>query len=101
MEGDGGCRNDFECKLAIGCLAFSDLIIIQIPHHVQHVMSSESTLILSGAIPALELFMTKWEKIIEKNTSLKEYVKPGLECAYKYYDRMDRTWAYIIAMGKY
>jgi hypothetical protein len=63
-------------------------------------MSSESTPILSGAIPAFEMFMTKWELVMEKNDKLKKYIKPGLECAYKYYGRMDRTNAYIISMCK-
>jgi hypothetical protein len=63
-------------------------------------MSSESTPILSGAIPAFEMFMTKWEVVMEKNDKLEKYIKPGLECAYNYYGRMDRTRAYIIAMRK-
>jgi hypothetical protein len=62
-------------------------------------MSGERTPILSGAIPAFEMFMTKWEKINQEHPNLKRLVWPGLEWAYKYYGRMDRTRAYIIAMG--
>jgi hypothetical protein len=63
-------------------------------------MSSESTPILSGAIPAFEMFMTKWESFLKIGT-LKPYVKPALECAYGYYGRMDRTRAYVVSMCKY
>jgi hypothetical protein len=63
-------------------------------------MFFESTPILSGAIPAFKLFMTQWEIIMENHDDLKKYIKPGLDCTYKYYGRMDHTKAYIIAMRK-
>lgn len=72
----------------------------QIPHTVQQVMSGERTPVLSGAIPAFEMFMTKWEKIACDFPQLKPLVEPGLEWAYRYYGRMDRTRAYIVAMCK-
>jgi hypothetical protein len=61
-------------------------------------MSGESMPILSGAIPAFETFMSMWEKIVEDHPALKPIVDPGLQWAYTYYGRMDRTRAYIIAM---
>jgi len=60
-------------------------------------MSSERTPILSGAIPAFEMFMTKWEKIANIE-HLKPLVEPGLEWATRYYRRMDDTRAYVISM---
>jgi hypothetical protein len=63
-------------------------------------MSGETTPILSGAIPAFEIFMTKWEKIKKGAMCLKPLVEAGLEKAFKYYDRMDGTKAYAIAMCK-
>lgn len=63
-------------------------------------MSAEKTPILSGAIPAFEMFMSRWEKLGREHPHLKPLIKPGLEWAYKYYGRMDRTRAYIIAMRK-
>lgn len=63
-------------------------------------MSSEQIPILSGAIPAFETFMSKWEKLMKDHSRLRPLVKPGLESAYGYYARMDRTRAYIIAMCK-
>lgn len=63
-------------------------------------MSAENTPILSGAIPAFETFMSSWEKLGREHRRLKPLIKPGLEWAYKYYGRMDRTRAYIIAMRK-
>jgi hypothetical protein len=62
-------------------------------------MSGESTPTLSGAIPVFETFMTKWEKLA-KNPRSKPIVDAGLEWAYKYYERMDRTKAYVVAMCK-
>ena len=34
---------------------------VQIPHKVQVIMSFETTLVLSGTIPAFEMFMSSWE----------------------------------------
>jgi hypothetical protein len=62
-------------------------------------MSGESTQILSGAIPTFESFMTKWEKLAI-NPRLKPIVNAGLEWAYKYYELMDHTKAYVVAMCK-
>ena len=73
----------------------------QIPHTVQHTMSGESTPILCGTIPAFEVFMTTWEKAANTHPNLKKYIKPGLDWAIMYYDRMDLTGAYIITMHKF
>ena len=61
-------------------------------------MSSERTPILSGTIPAFELFMTAWEELGEKHPRLARWTKVGVEWAVKYYSKMDQTWAYVIAM---
>jgi hypothetical protein len=76
------------------------LIQQQFPHRVQQIMSGENTPILAGAIPAFEMFMTGWEKAAEDHTHLANLIQPGLDWAYLYYGRMDRTRAYIIAMCK-
>jgi hypothetical protein len=60
-------------------------------------MSGETTPLLSGAIPAFEMFMTRWETMSQR-AELKSIIAPGLEWATRYYGRMDRTCAYIIAM---
>jgi hypothetical protein len=66
-------------------------------------MSSESTPMMSGAIPAYEQFMTVWEAI--RNTcdqpAMKSWVQVGLDRATEYYNRMDHTRAYIIAMSEF
>ena len=69
----------------------------QVPHCVQQMMSGETTPILSGAIPAFELFISKWEQL---STDFPRLIASGLEWATIYYIRMDRTRAYIIAMRK-
>lgn len=61
-------------------------------------MSGERTPILCGAIPAFEMFMTTWEDMVEKHRNLKQLIQPGLNVAYEYYNRMDRTRAYAITM---
>jgi hypothetical protein len=63
-------------------------------------MSGESSPLLSGAIPAFEMFMTHWEKLKEEKPHLAQFIDKGLDSAYKYYKRMDRTDAYIVAMRK-
>jgi len=70
----------------------------QVPHVVQQVMSGESTPILSGAIPSFEIFMTRWERIIQDHPRLTWLIQPGLNWAYSYYARMDRTRAYFVAI---
>ena len=67
---------------------------------VQQAMSKESTPVLCCAIPAFEMFMTRWEKILQDHPGLEKYIKPGLDWAYRYYGRMDRTRAYVITMCK-
>lgn len=73
------------------------VFLCQAPHQVQQIMSGETTPLLSGAIPAFETFMTRWENMSQV-ANLKSIIAPGLEWAAKYYGRMDRTRAYIIAM---
>jgi hypothetical protein len=68
------------------------------PHLVQQLMSSESTPILSGAIPAFETFMTQWERIREHHVETRHWVDVGLSWAATYYSRMDLTQAYVVAM---
>lgn len=53
---------------------------------------------LSGAIPAFEMFMTRWEKLAKEHPTLEQTVRAGLDWAYKYYKRMDGTKAYVVAM---
>lgn len=61
-------------------------------------MSKSSTPVLSGVIPSFEMFMTRWEELLQKNLYLKPIMTPGLDVAYKYYNQMDRTTSYVIAM---
>jgi len=72
--------------------------ILAVPHAAQQTMSKESTPILSGSIPAFEMFMSSWEQLAEKIPRLKPFINEGLKWAFKYYERMDRTDAYVVAM---
>ncbi len=70
----------------------------QVPHTVQQIMSAESMPVLSGAVPSFEIFMTRWEKLRTKFPKLKPWVDVSLQWAEKYYNRMDDTDAYVVAM---
>jgi hypothetical protein len=73
----------------------------QFPHQTQQVMSAENTPILCGAIPSFETFMSAWERFTKgHHARLKTFTQPGLDCAYKYYARMDHTRAYVVTMCK-
>jgi hypothetical protein len=61
-------------------------------------MSAHAMPVLSGAIPSFELFMTKWEQLGEHFENLRPWTDVGLKWARKYYNRMDDTRAYIIAI---
>jgi hypothetical protein len=61
-------------------------------------MSREETPVLSGSLPAFEMFMSSWEMLADKHERLKPLIDIGLVWAKKYYCRMDNTRAYVIAM---
>lgn len=63
-------------------------------------MAKEATPVLSGAIPSLELFMSKWESLAECHQRLQSFIEAGLVKAREYYAKMDLTRAYVIAMGE-
>jgi hypothetical protein len=62
------------------------------------VMSSETTPVLSGAIPAFEMFMSTWEDLAEQHPRLLPWIDIGMDKAKEYYGRMDHTAAYIMLM---
>jgi hypothetical protein len=64
-------------------------------------MSAEQTPILSGSIPAFEMFMMAWEQLGEKHPRLARWTDIGIEWAKKYYLKMDKTNAYVIAMCEF
>jgi hypothetical protein len=61
-------------------------------------MSKQKTPVLAGVIPTFERFMTSWEALAGKNPNLRGAITIGLSFATKYYNKMDATKAYIIAM---
>ena len=61
-------------------------------------MSAERTPSLSGAIPCFELFMTTWEHLRDNEPRLAPYITAGIDCATKYYRKMDETHAYVVSM---
>jgi hypothetical protein len=67
-------------------------------------MSAENTPILSGAIPAFELFMSSWKSMVAERElqaeNVAQFIRPGLDVAAKYYNRFGDTDAYIVSMCK-
>ncbi|KAF8587220.1 hypothetical protein K439DRAFT_1338861, partial [Ramaria rubella] len=74
--------------------------ILEQPHAVQQAMSKQLMPLLSGTLPSLEIFMSWWEQIHDTKQHLAPFIQPGLDKASKYYNCMDDSLAYIIAMGK-
>ncbi|KAF9236569.1 hypothetical protein BU15DRAFT_31483, partial [Melanogaster broomeanus] len=73
-------------------------VILDVPHFIQQQMSSESRPVLSCTIPCFKLFMTIWEKHARANKHIAPFINVGLHWANIYYNRMDNTTAYIVAM---
>lgn len=53
---------------------------------------------LGLAVPYFELFMTGWEELQDNEPRLRPWLDVGLRWATKYYNRMDDTIAYVVAM---
>ena len=63
-------------------------------------MSAEHTPVLSSAIPLIEMFMSEWEELGDDYPHLQRWTDAGLKSAKKYYNHMDYSKAYAIAMCK-
>jgi hypothetical protein len=64
-------------------------------------MSAEKVPTLSGAMPSFEMFMTAWENFSEKDARLSKWTSVGVGKAVEYYNKMDETHAYVIAMCEF
>ncbi|EDR00032.1 uncharacterized protein LACBIDRAFT_334520 [Laccaria bicolor S238N-H82] len=73
-------------------------IVLGVPHQVQTLMSKERTPVLSGAIPAFEMFMMAWEQLGRDHPRLARWTDISIQWATTYYKKMDDSPAYIIAM---
>lgn len=63
-------------------------------------MTAEELPLLSGALPAMERFVARWERMQEKYSSLAPAIEEGLKKVSEYYDKSYSNPAYAIAMGK-
>lgn len=61
-------------------------------------MSGEKNPLLSGAVPAFEMFMSAWEDLARNHPRLEAWIEGGLQWAKEYYNKFDDTKAYVIAM---
>jgi hypothetical protein len=64
-------------------------------------MSKQKTPVLAGAIPSLERMMSRLERLAKKHPELRVPINRGLKFAVKYYERMDYTDAYVVAMCEF
>lgn len=63
-------------------------------------MSSQRTPVLADVIPAIERLMTAWDVVSLSQPHLAKFVDAGLKKLREGYDKMDRTRAYVIALGE-
>lgn len=63
-------------------------------------MFRQSMPILSGAILTFKMYMSKWEKLANDHSHMKSIIQEGLNWVYKYYNQMDNTKVYVVAMCK-
>ncbi|KAG1782087.1 ribonuclease H-like domain-containing protein [Suillus placidus] len=73
-------------------------VILEAPHATQQKLSSESTPLLSHAVPTFEELINGWESIGLHVPHCKPIIDIGLILASKYTDRMGATHAYSVAM---
>lgn len=72
--------------------------IYQVPRYAQKIMSSESTPLLSGAVPAFQDIISLWRKNTGEAPYLAPFIEIGLAWTDRYTNRMDKTMAYAVAM---
>ena len=63
-------------------------------------MSKQVTPLLSSVIPSLEMFMSWWEHMWDSKQHLARFIQPRLDKASKYYNCMDDTPTYILAIDR-
>ena len=54
---------------------------------------------LCYSIPSFEKLITTWERLAKHSARLNPFIKVGLAKAEEYYAKMDRSSAYLVAMG--
>lgn len=66
-------------------------------------MCKETMLLLGGAIPSFEMFLAQWKRLslAPSHPQLSPFISLGLEWAKRYYNRFDRSKAYLFAMCTY
>ena len=67
---------------------------------VQQTLCAEKTPTLGNVVPQFELFMSSLEVLGSQSEELRPITDVGIKWATKYYQRMDDSWAYAIAMCK-
>ncbi|KAI0056879.1 hypothetical protein BV25DRAFT_1772038, partial [Artomyces pyxidatus] len=73
-------------------------LILEAPSTVQQLLSGQATPTLSLAVPAMEVFLTGWERLVAQRPHYRRFLDSALEIGRQYYTRMDDTDAYVMSM---
>ena len=62
-------------------------------------MACDRTPLLAGFIPTMEMVMTAWENMMERN-ELKQYISAAHQVLVQYYKKIDESPLYTTAMSE-
>ena len=77
------------------------LTYFKIPYSFQHCLSSQRTPVLADTLPAIERLMKAWEALAISQPHLAKFINAGLQKLHEGYNKMDLTWAYVMALGEF
>ena len=74
--------------------------VLEVPHTVQELLSSEHTPTLAMALPAYELLCNKWKQLQSTIWELSHYIQVGHDKLKYYINEGRKTRVYALAMSK-
>ena len=77
------------------------LTYFKIPYSFQHHLSSQRTPVLADTLPAIERLMTAWEALAVSQPHLAKSINAILQKLHDRYNKIDLTWAYVMAFGEF
>src|SRR6266481_5597551 len=77
------------------------LMSFKVPYSFQQCLSSSSMPVLTDTLPVIECLMTAWEALTDSHLHLARFINAGLQKFCEGYNKMDQTWAYVMALSEY
>src|SRR6266481_9362140 len=77
------------------------LTSFKVPYTFQQRLSSSSTPVLADTLPAIEHLMTAWEALTDSHLHLARFINASLQKLHEGYNKMDQTWAYVMALSEH